>query len=88
MNKIFKVNQTVPYDLKKRNLLQSRNHSSERYGTETISYMAPKIWTLFPETIKKCVSLKSFKQKIRKWKPDCPCRLCKVYLQNAGLSNN
>ena len=81
MNNIFKVNQTVPYDLRKRNVLQSRNPSSVRYGTETISYIAPKIWSLVLETIKNCDILKSFKQKIRKWKPDCLCRLCKVYLQ-------
>ena len=85
MNNIFKVNQTVPYDLRKRKVLQSRKPTSVRYGTETISYMAPKIWTLFPETIKSCDRLKSFKQKIRKWKSDCPCRLCKVYLQHVGF---
>ena len=81
MNYIFKVNQTVPYDLRKWNVLQSRNPSSVRYGTKNISHIAPKIWPLVPETIKNCDSLKFFKQKIRKWKPDCPCRLCKIYLQ-------
>ena len=80
MNDIFKVNQNVPCDLRKRNVLQSRNPSSVRYGAETISYIALKIWILVLETIKNCDSLKSFKQKIRKWKPHCPCRLCKVYL--------
>ena len=58
MNNIFKVNQTVPYDLRKRNVLQSRNPSSVRHGSDTISYIAPKIWTLVPETIKNCDSLK------------------------------
>ena len=43
VNNIFKVNQTVPYYLRKRNILQSRNPSSVRYGTGTISYIAPKI---------------------------------------------
>ena len=43
MNNIFKVNQTVTYDLRKRNVLQSGNPSSVRYGTGTISYIAPKI---------------------------------------------
>ena len=80
MNNKFKVNQTVPYDLKKRSVLQSRNPSSVRSGTETKSYIASKIWSLVPETIDNCDGLKSFKQKIRKWKPDCPCSLCKVYL--------
>ena len=54
MNNIFKVNQTVPYDLRKRNVFQRRNPSSVRYGTETISYIPPKIWTFVPETIKNC----------------------------------
>ena len=31
MNNTFNVNQTVPYDLRKRNVLQSRNPSSVRY---------------------------------------------------------
>ena len=75
--KIFKVNETASYDLRKRNFLQSRNPSSVRYGTETISYIAPKMWSFVPET-KNCDSLKSFKQKIRNWKPECPCSLCKV----------
>ena len=80
MNNIFKVNQTVPYDLRKQNVPQSRNSSSVRYDIETINYIALKICSLAPETIKKCYSLKSFKQKIRKWKPNCPCRLCKGYV--------
>ena len=37
MNNIFKVNQTVPYDLRKQNILHNINPSSLRYGTETIS---------------------------------------------------
>ena len=85
MNNIFKVNQTVPYNLRKRNAVHSRNPSSLRYGTETISYIAPKIWTRVPKTTKNCDSLKSFKQKIGKWKPDCPRRLCKAYLQHVGF---
>ena len=85
MNNMLKVNQTVPYDIRKRNVLQGRNPTSVIYGTETISYVAPKIWTLFPETIKNCDSLKSFKHKIKKWKLHCPCRLCKVYLQHVGF---
>ena len=59
MNNIFKI--TVPYDLRKQNVLQSRNPSFARYGTETISYVAPKIWSLVPGTIKNCDSVKPFK---------------------------
>ena len=85
MNNIFKLNQTVPYDLRKRNVLQSKNPNSVSYGPETIFYTAPKIRSLVPETIKNCDSLKSFKQKIRNWRSDCPCRLCKVFSQHVGF---
>ena len=38
MNNMFKINQTVPYNLRKRNVLQIRNPNSVKYGTKTISY--------------------------------------------------
>ena len=79
------INQTVLYGLRKRNVLQSRNPSSVRYGTKTISYIVPKIWSLVTKTIKNYDNPKSFKQKIRKWKPGCPCGLCNVYLQHVGF---
>ena len=78
MNNIFKVSQAV---------LQSRNLNSVRYGTETISYIVPKIWS-FPESIKNCNSLKSFKQKIRKWMSDCPLGYVKSICNMMVLSNN
>ena len=37
MNNIFKVNHAVPYGLRKQNVFQSRNPSSLKYGTETMS---------------------------------------------------
>ena len=56
-----------------------------KYGTETISYLAPKIWSLVPNAIKSSKSLDVFKFKIRQWEPDCPCRLCTNYLQHVSL---
>ena len=85
MNNTFKINQTVPYELRKRNVLQGRNINSLRYAREIISYIAFKIWSLVSEIIKNCDNLKSFKQKSRKRKLDCSCRLCKVYLQHVGF---
>ena len=56
------------------------------YGTETLSFIGPKIWTLIPNNLKKKSTLVEFKQNIKKWKPtNCPCRLCKVYIQNLGF---
>ena len=56
-----------------------------KYGTETIFYLPPKIWSLVPNVIKSSKSLDVFKSKIRQWEPNCPCRLCKNYLKHVGL---
>ena len=52
MNNIFKINETVLIDLRKQNVFQNGNPSSVRYGTDNISYIASKIRSLVPETIK------------------------------------
>ena len=67
--------------------LYSRNHKTVRYGTETVSYIVPKIWSKVLETIKTSLSLESFKTKVCKWKPQCDCRLCITYLHHVGFVN-
>ena len=52
-----------------------------RYGTESISFLAPKIWEILSNEIKDSETLQLFKAKIKRWDAvDCPCRLCKIYL--------
>ena len=52
MKDLFQTKNTK-YDLCKGNTLISRNVKTVYYGTESISYLAPKIWELFPKEIKK-----------------------------------
>ena len=85
MKNVFQFNTNIPYNLRSRSELYSRNPKTVKYGTETISYLAPKIWSLVPNAIKSSKSLDAFKFKIRQWEPDCPCRLCKNYLQHVGF---
>ena len=85
MKNVFQLNANIPYNLMSRSELYSRNPKTVKYGTETISYLAPKIWSLVPNAIKSSKSLDVFKFKIRQWEPDCPCRLCKNYLQHVGF---
>ena len=85
MKNIFHFNINIPYNLRSRNELYSRNPKRVKYGQETISYLAPKIWSSVPNAIKSSKSLDAFKSKIRQWEPDCPCRLCKNYLQHVSL---
>ena len=56
------------------------------HGSESISFLGPKIWNILPDEIKQKTSLNSFKKSVKKWKPqDCPCRLCKVYINGVGF---
>ena len=80
MNEVFQVKSTAPYYLRDKNELYSRNSETVAYGTEPISFMAPKICSIVPQELKNSQSLYSFKKSIRKWKPNCPSRLCKTYL--------
>ena len=79
---VFRLNTNIPYNLKSLSKLYCRNSKTVKYGTETISYLAPKIWFLVPNAIKNNKSLDVSKSKIRRWEPDCPYGLCKNYLQH------
>ena len=74
------------YDLRSDNLLVRRRVKSVRYGTESITFLAPKIWEILPNEIKDSGTLQIFKSKIKRWVPvDCPCRLCKTYIPQVGF---
>ena len=74
LNKIFHKCISNSYDLRNHKELYFRNPKTVRYRTETVSYMAPKIWSKVPEDIKMSSLLQSFKAKINKWKPECDCQ--------------
>ena len=87
MAELFKFRHTC-YNLRAGNKLESNNIKTVNYGTESISYLAPKIWEQVPNEIKESSSLYIFKRKIKMWIPDkCPCRICKIYVQNLGYLN-
>ena len=48
MNEIF-VERNNNYSLRGNNVLTRRRVNSVRYGTETVSFLAPKIWDILPE---------------------------------------
>ena len=80
MNDVFQVKSPAPYYLKHKNELCSKTVA---YGTESVSFMAPKIWPIVPQELKNSQSLYFFKKGIRKWKPNC--WLHKTYLQHVGF---
>ena len=85
MNEIF-VERNNNYSLRGNNNLTRRRVNLVRYGTETVSFLAPKIWVILPKDIKDSESLDIFKRKIKKWIPsECPCRLCRTYVPHIGF---
>ena len=77
-----------PYNLRNGLIYGSYKIKSVRYGTETITYLGPKIQLIIPDEIRESASLETFRQKMKLWKPDsCPCRICKKYIANVGFVN-
>ena len=71
MNEVFQVKPSVPCSLKEMNELYSRNPKTVTYGTESISFLVPRIWLGYLKK-KKCKSLDFFQQSIRKKKTNLP----------------
>ena len=82
----FRVNREAFYNLRCNNEFQTINVRTVRYGTESLSFLANKIWSIIPIDIKNAPTLKLFKEKIKLWRTNnCPCRLCKTYVQQVGF---
>ena len=83
LNDIF-VPVSRPYNFRRNDTLQRRRVNSVRHGTESVSFLGPKIWDLVPSDIKLSQSLSIFNRKL---KNGCLCdvRLCKIYLQHVGF---
>ena len=85
MRLVFPTRPHVKYPWE--NIFQTFNVRTVYWGTESLSHLGPKIWSLVPLSIKKLSKLSSFKQQIRLWKPiKCPCRICKYYLAGVGFN--
>ena len=85
LTEIFSQKESI-YSLRNSTTPQGRSIKTVTYGSETISSLGPKIWDILPTELKRIVSPALSKKKIREWAPkNCPCRLCKTYVQNIGF---
>ena len=86
VREIFYLDNPSHYNLRLNSEFQTFNPRTVRYGTESLTFLANKIWQLIPSDIKCAPTLESFKNKIKLWQTkDCPCRLCKTYIQQIGF---
>ena len=85
MKVIFKK-RNVTKNFRKTSTFETRNIKSVYNGSETISFIGPKLWELLRSKIKDPENLNIFKSNIKSWKPEyCPCRLCSLYIADIGF---
>ena len=74
------------YNLRRNNTFERPQVHSVYHGTESLSFVGPKIWDLVPLELKQLESLEVFKLEIKKWIPfKCRGRLCRTYIQQVGF---
>ena len=85
MNRVFSTAEQK-YNLRNNCNFVSRRINTVYYGTESLSHLGPNLWRILPDEYKKVKSLNEFKTKIKRCVPgNCPCRLCKKYIQRVGF---
>ena len=75
------------FDFKDQYTIHIPSVNTELKGKNSIRYFGAVIWNAIPLSIKTATSLNAFKNRIKYWKPNCSCRLCKTYLQGVGFVN-
>ncbi len=88
MRLVFPTKPSIKYPWE--NIFQTFNVRTVAWGTETLSHLGPKIWSLIPliPLALKKLPFSKFKKAVRLWRPEgCPCRMCKFYLAGVGFIN-
>ena len=84
MNDIFNLRENL-YNLRNFYIFQTENFRSVKYGLDAIPYHASQLRQQVPTDIREAASLALFKNRIKTWKcEDCPCRSCKIFIENVG----
>ena len=69
MQEIFRFRNSSRYNLRGQNTFKFPIINHVYNGTESISYLDPKVWELVPDNLKGINSLTSFKEQVKKWNP-------------------
>ena len=85
MSNIF-LKKSLTYNLRSQADFVRDCVNTRRYGLNSLSCFAPKVWDMILLEIKNINSLQNFKTEIRKWVPEnCSCYLSRPYIQNLGF---
>ena len=74
MNEIFQLTEKSHYNIRYTSPFFIPPTHSVYHGSESASYLGPKLWELLPPVIRKIDILSGFKKAIKNWKASyCPC---------------
>ena len=65
---MFKLSNPT-YNLRNKRDFVSNHKQTVYLGTESLSYLGPKLWDLLPQDLKTLTSLTQFKSQVKKWVP-------------------
>ena len=76
--KIFLTLKASNYNFRYTNLLNLPRVRSSRYGTNSFSFQAAKLWNTLPEEARKITTFNVFKSFVKGWNGlICKCNMCK-----------
>ena len=76
---------SLRYDLRSQTDFGGHCVNTKKFGLNSLRFFAAKVWDIVPSEIKNSESVEVFKNKIRKWRPNCSCYLCKTCINNVGF---
>ena len=84
-NEIFTLKHQNQYNLRNCTYFDAPKVATVNHGSDSVRYLRAKVWEIIPAYTNELDTIDKFKIAIEKWKSEsCPCRLCRVYLQNIG----
>ena len=75
------------YNLRNASIFGRNRYFTVHYGSESVAFLAPKIWEFVPDSIREVKTRSIFKNKIKVWTNNkCPCLVSKNYIGQAGFT--
>ena len=76
------------YNLRYKSELKVSSIDTVFKGQNSVSYFRSIIWNSIPVELREINPFQVFKSEMKPWRPtNCPCRLCKKYIENLGFVN-
>ena len=75
------------YNLRNQTDFELIKVNTVNHGICSLKFFAAKVWDMVPTDLKSINSIEVFKNKVKKWKAQCSCKLCATYVNGVGYCN-